>query len=289
MNPTNSKSAQQAGKAVLVKAKRNANSPFIKWLERFGFMVRGLIYFVIGLLALELAIGTGGATTSPTSAIEVIGHQPLGKLLLVLIAVGLAGYALWGVIRAILDPLGRGSDAKGLFDRAGFLFSGISYAVLLIPTVQALLNKPSGSAGSTNGVPKTLMTGPWGKYLVIAFGIFWIITGAGQLGAAYTAHFLRDLKTATMSAQEVKTATWLGKSGYAARGIVFVLIGLGILQTALAVGARQAQGFDGALAALAHAPYGGILLAAVAIGLILFGIYSAMCAKWTKIGTRRPA
>ena len=131
-----------------------------------------------------------------------------------MIAVGLAGYALWGFVRAILDPLGRGTDTKGLIDRAGFLFSGISYAALMIPTVQALLNKPSGSAqGSSSGVPASLMTGPWGKWLVIAFGIFWIAAGAGQLVAAYTAHFLRDLKTGTMSAQEVKTATWLGQTG----------------------------------------------------------------------------
>ena len=193
----------------------------------------------------------------------------------------------WGFVRAILDPLGRGTDAKGLIDRAGFFVSGISYAGLLIPTVLALLNKPGGSAqGSGTGVPATLTTGPWGKWLVIAFGLVWIVVGVAQLVIAYTAHFMRDLKTGTMSAQEVKTATWLGKIGYAARGIVVVLIGLIILQTVFAVGVKQAQGFDGALAALAHAPYGEILLGAVAIGLILFGAYSAMCAKWNKIGSR---
>ena len=113
--------------------------------------------------------------------------------------------------------------------------------------------------------------------------------GAGQLVSAYVAHFTRDLKTSTMSAQEIKTATWMGRLGFAARGIVFALIGVIILQTAFAVGVKQAQGFDGALAALAHAPYGEILLGAVAIGLILFGAYSAMCAKWNKISARRSA
>ncbi len=92
-----------------------------------------------------------------------------------------------------------------------------------------------------------------------------------------------------MSASEVKTATWLGRGGYAARGAVFGLVGLIILQTAFAVGSQQAAGFDGALAALAHAPYGNLLLGAVALGLILFGAYSAMCAKWNKVISRRPA
>ena len=133
------------------------------------------------------------------------------------------------------------------------------------------------------------MAGPWGKWLVIALGIFWIAAGAGQLASAYQARFTRDLRMSTMSAQEIKTATWVGRAGFGARGILFVLIGLITLQTVFAVGAKQAQGFDGALAALAHAPYGEILLGAVAIGLILFGVYSALCAKWNKIGSRSRA
>jgi hypothetical protein len=287
MAQTAATSAKQAGKNALADVKQTATAPWIIWLERLGFITRGLIYVVIGVLALQLAAGAGGGTTSPTSAIAVIGKQPFGKIFLAVIAVGLVGYALWGVVRAVLDPLGRGSDAKGLFDRAGFLFSGLSYALLLIPTVAALMNKPSTAASSGSGVPAGLASGPGGKWVVVAFGIIWLAIGAGQLAAAYSAHFLRDLKTSEMSADERKTATWLGKAGYAARGIVFGMIGFIILQAELAGGAQQAKGFDGALAALAHAPYGLIVLGVVALGLILFGAYSIMCAKWTRIGARR--
>ena len=290
MTTTSSNSTKQAGKAAVRQAKHAAANPWVEQLERFGFVARGLIYVIIGVLALQFAMGAGGATATPTSAIALIGRQPLGKWLLVAVAAGLAGYSLWGFVRAILDPLGRGSDAKGLIARAGFLVSGVSYGLLLIPTVLTLLNKPGAStAGNSSGVPATLTSGPFGKWLVIAFGIFWVIAGAGQLVEAYVAHFTRDLKTSTMSADEVRAATWLGRIGFAARGVVFGLIGVIILQTAFAVGAKQAQGFDGALAALAHAPNGQILLGAVAIGLIVFGIYSALCAKWNKIGARRPA
>ena len=290
MTATSSTSGKQAGKAIVHQAKDAATNPWFERLERFGFIVRGLIYIIIGVLALQLAAGAGGATATPTSAIALIGRQPAGKLLLALIVAGLVGYSLWGFVRAILDPLGRGSKLKGLMDRAGFLFSGISYGLLIIPAVLTLLDKPStSSAASTGGVPASLMSGPLGKVVIVVFGLIWIGIGAGQLLAAYMAHFTRDLKTNTMSAQEVKIATWLGKIGYAARGIVFGLIGVIILQTAFAVGTKQAKGFDGALAALAHAPYGEILLGTVAIGLILFGVYSAMCAKWNKIGGGRAA
>jgi len=290
MTTTTSNSTKQAGKAIVHQAKDASTNPWVQDLERFGFVIRGLIYAIIGVLALQLAVGAGGATATPTSAIALIGRQPLGKYLLIVVVAGLAGYSLWGFVRAILDPLGRGTDAKGLLDRAGFFFSGVSYGLLLIPTVLALLNKPSTStAGSTAGVPAALLSGPFGKWIVVAFGLIWIGIGAGQLVTAYAAHFTRDLKTGSMSQQEIKAATWLGRIGFAARGVVFGLIGVIILQTAFAVGARQAQGFDGALAALAHAPFGEILLGAVAIGLILFGLYSALCAKWNKIGARRPA
>ena len=283
-------SAKQTGKAVVHEAQHAATNPWFERLERFGFAVRGLIYIIIGVLALQLAIGAGGATATPSSAIALIGRQPAGKLLLVLVVAGLAGYSLWGFVRAILDPLGRGTKPKGLLDRAGFLFSGVSYGLLIIPAALTLLGKPStSSASSTSGVPTALLSGPTGKVLIVVFGLVWIGMGAGQLMTAYVAHFTRDLKTSSMSAQEIKTATWMGRIGFAARGIVFALIGVIILQTAFAVGAKQAQGFDGALAALAHAPYGEILLGVVAIGLILFGGYSALCAKWNKIGGGRAA
>jgi hypothetical protein len=283
-------STKQSGKAVLHKAKNVAANPWIERLERFGFVIRGLIYFIIGVLALQLALGAGGATATPTSAIALIGRQPMGQLLLVIVAAGLAGYALWGFVRAIFDPLGKGTEPKGLLARAGFLFSGVSYAVLLIPVVLTLLNKPSTStASSTAGVPAAILTGPYGKWIIVAFGLFWIAAGAAQVITGYKAKFVENLNTGAMSAQEVKLVTWLGRIGYAARGAVFALVGVIILQTAFAVGPKQAQGFDGALAALAHAPYGEILLGVVAVGLILFGAYSALCAKWNKVGIRQAA
>jgi len=284
MSETVSKSPQDVGRAAMKEAKNQAASPLIQRLERFGYIVKGVIYIVIGLLALELAIGAGGATANPTSAITLIGKQPFGKVFLVLIAIGLAGYSLWGFVRAIFDPLRRGSDAKGLLARAGFLLSGITYGLLLIPTIMTLLNKPGAvsQGNSSGGVPSALLSGPWGKWVIIAFGIFWIAAGAAQLILASKEEFMRDLKTGAMSEQQFKTLTTLGKAGYAARGVVYATIGALILETIFKHGAPQAKGFDGALAALARGPYGEVLLALVAIGLILFGAYSAYSSKWVQ-------
>src|SRR5947209_3046660 len=91
-------------------------------LARAGFVARGVIYGVIGILAVKLAVGAGGKTTNQSGALKTIAHQPLGKVLLVLVAIGLAGYALWRILHAVLGHGPEGSDSG--FDRIAALGSG---------------------------------------------------------------------------------------------------------------------------------------------------------------------
>ena len=289
MAHTPSMTARQAKNAAVAQAKRQADNPAIELLERFGFIVRGAIYVLIGFLALKLALGAGGTAANPTSVITLIGRQPYGKLLLIVVAIGLAGYSLWGFVRALLDPLHRGNDMKGLVDRAGFLFSGISYGLLLIPTLQTFFNKSTSGAQATaasGGVPASLLSGSNGQWLVMALGVFWIAIGIGQLIIAYQEQFMNYLNTGQMNAEERKSAELLGRIGYAARGIVFGLIGLILLQIAPSSTAAHGAGFDAALNTLARGPFGALELGVVAFGLVLFGAYSAVAAKWTRISSR---
>ena len=105
-----------------------AGNPWIERFARFGLIVRGIIYFVPGVFALQLALGSRVAAMTQTSAIEMIGHQAFGRALLVAVAVGLAGYALWGVIRAVFDPLRKGHSLLGIAKRLGFALSALAYA-----------------------------------------------------------------------------------------------------------------------------------------------------------------
>ncbi len=276
--------AKQNAKQIAHKAKRAASNPWVEQFERFGYLVRGLIYFIIGTLAVQLAMGAGGATTDQTGAIAVIGAQPMGKILLLLVVVGLAGYSLWGFVRAIFDPLGRGTKMKGIVERIGFLVSAVSYGALVIPTIQYLMNQPSGqSKGNPADLSAQLFAQPYGRWLVIGFGIFWTVAAAGQFYSAYTAHFIQDFRTSTMSVAEFKWASRIGRFGFAARGVVFGLIGFFVIQSGLTMDPRKAQGFDGVLLKIAQAPYGTLLLALVAFGLVAFGVYSALCARWNKV------
>ena len=222
MTTTSSQQLKSAGKKAGHDAQRAARKPWVILLARLGYVVRGLIYIVIGVLALQLATGSGGETTDATGALDVIAQQPFGKVLMFVVIAGLIGYALWGFVRALLDPLGRGTDAKGLAARAGYLLSGISYAALVFPALRLIQSKPAGTgAGGQQGIVAKLLDQPAGVWLVAGFGIFWIVSALAQWQQAYTANFMRDLKTGQMSADEEKLAERLGRVGHAARGAVY--------------------------------------------------------------------
>jgi len=290
MTTTSSQQVKSAGKKAGHEAQRAARKPWVILLARLGYVVRGLIYVVIGVLALRVASGSGGTTTDATGALDFIAKQSYGKALMLVVIAGLAGYALWGFVRALLDPLGRGSDAKGLTARAGYLLSGISYAALIFAALRLLQSKPADSGGNgQQSIVAKLLDQPAGAWLVAGFGIFWIVSALAQWQQAYTGKFMDDLKLGSMSADEEKLAERLGRIGYTARGVVYALIGWFTLQAAATMDAFRAQGIGGALTKLAQQPYGPALLGLVAFGLVIFGIYSVMCARWVKTGPRSSA
>ncbi len=262
-----------------------AASPWVEGLARLGYAARGLLYITVGVLAVRVALGDGGQTTDKNGAITAIGSQPFGKFLLALIVIGLIGYSLWGFVRAILDPLNRGTDPKGIAQRIGYAVSGLSYGALVIPTVRFIMGTSStgGSSGASQDLTAKLLSQPFGPWLVGLLGLIGMGGGLGQLFQAFTADFKKDLKFRDMSSDEQKWAIRVGRFGMAARGIVFAMMGFFILQAALHKDPGNVKGLDGALQTLVHQPYGPWLLGIVALGLVSFGVYSLLCAKWIRL------
>jgi hypothetical protein len=284
-------SAVQTAERVKDQAVQSAHqattdNPWVERLARWGYVVRGVLYGVVGLLALQVALNHGGATTDKNGAIGTIAAQPFGKLLLVLVVVGLVGYALWGFIRAILDPLHRGTDAKGIAQRIGYAVSGLSYGSLVIPTMNFLLGtgqSGQGQSGGSQEISAKLLSLPFGPWLVGLLGLIAVGGGLGQIAQAWTAGFAKDFKTGEMSADEQKWATRIGQFGLGARGVVFAMLGFFLVESALTTDPKKAQGLDGALQTLAQQPHGPWLLGIVALGLIAFGVYSVLSARWIKV------
>ena len=108
-------------------AHRVVKNTWVEPLARVGYLARGIVYVLVGVLALMVALGLRGATEDKSGALATIAHSTPGKFLLVALAIGLAGYSLWGFVRAIFDPMRKGKSPKGLAERAGFIVSAVSY------------------------------------------------------------------------------------------------------------------------------------------------------------------
>lgn len=263
-------------------AHKAAGNVWVGRFMRFGQIARGIIYAVLGVLALRLAFGTRGEDMSQTGAIEMIGHQPFGRTLLVGVAVGLAGYALWGVVRAVLDPLRKGDSPVGIAKRLGFAASGLAYAGLLFFTLSFIVGSLPHGAESTDWTAK-LLAKPFGAWLLGIIGLCCIVVSGGKVVRGWQGKFMRDLDLDRRSAAERRWALHLGRVGIVTRAVVFVILGIYLVAAAFHANPNHVTGMDGALLGLLRQPFGRPLLAVAGLGFIVFGVYSAMCARWVRI------
>jgi hypothetical protein len=267
--------------------KRAAANPLLELLERLGYVVRGALYAVMGILALGIAVSVrGGQTTDLTGSLVFLISNPFGKLVLIVAAVGLAAYSLWGFTRAIFDPLHRGSDASGYAARLGFVSSAVSYAAIVFFAVKILIGSAGASSDSTQKTIASILVHPGGGWLTVIIGLVAIGIGLGQFLEAYRATFQADLKGAEMSESERIFAISCGRFGMAARGVTFLVIGWFVIQAGIHHDPSRAQGFGGAFLFLLNQPFGRVVLGVVALGFVALGLHSFACARWIRLMAR---
>ena len=286
MSTTKSKTGIKGSIKTDVKrtAKKAEFSPLMEAVTRLGYGVRGLIYITMGLLAVQAALGKGGGLASQQDAIAAIGKQPAGLILLWVVLIGLVSYALWGVVRAVLDPLHKGHDLKGLLLRAGFLVSAFGYAILVLPTYRYITGGSQTANGSqTQKFFTSIMAMPWGRLAIGILGLAVLAGGLYQVYLGLKAGFDRQFQIYALTPDEVKLATDVGRFGTAARGVVLAIVGGLIGLAAYRANPGQPIGMDTALATLLHQPYGIWLLGIVAVGLVAFGVYSLLSAAWFRL------
>jgi hypothetical protein len=269
------RSAQRGGEAV-------AHRREFEWMARVGLLARGVVYGVVGILALKLAVGSGGKATTQRGALQTISREPFGKGLMIAMAVGLAGYAIWRLVRA---AIGHGTEQRDSgFQRVAGVVSGIAYAALCITAVKIVAGA-SSSSGSNNPRKTTAGVLSWtgGTLIVGVVGAILIGVALGQGYKGVSKKFLDSSKTAEMTLEIKRAFTAIGVFGHLARMVVFGLIGYGLLKAAIDYNPHNAIGLDGALSKLSHNPNGPFLLGVVAAGLIGFALYSIADARYRKI------
>jgi hypothetical protein len=264
------------------EGRRATHSPAFEALARIGFIARGVIYATIGLLAIQVAIHSSNEKTNQRGAMQTIEKQPFGHGLLIAVAIGLGGYALWRFVQA---AYGRGPEGGGDSSSSGrivALASGISYAAMCALAVSVLLGTSSGSSNahsSTAGV----LSWPAGRWIVGAAGVVFIGVALYQGYKGISRKFLEEDKTEKMGPTARRWITVIGVVGHLARMVAFGLIGIFVVKAAVDYAPKKAVGLDGALAKLAHQTYGTALLFVVAAGLVAFGLYSIADARYRRI------
>ncbi len=267
-----------------------ANAPPSKWIEylaRLGYAAKGLVYIIIGFLAIKTGMGTGGQVKDSGGALATLVDEPFGKTMLIIAGVGLMGYAFWRLIQAIKDPEHEGNSAKGLMKRAGYGISALLHGGLAVQAFRLIGggSDKSGDASAQDWTAK-LMEQPFGRYLVIVVGLAIMIWAVREFVAAYRAKFMSKLERPDVKPKTLDVIRTIGRIGYSARGLVSLIIGFFLLSAGLKSDSSRAKGLSGALESLLQQPYGPWLLALVGVGLLAYGVFQLVHAKYRII---RPA
>jgi len=253
----------------------------IAWLARSGYAARGVVYLIVGWLAVLAALGGGGRTTDSEGALLTILQQPFGAILLALVALGLVGYAAWRLVQASLDPDGHGTGAKGLAIRGGLLVSAISHLLLAFFALSLIVGWGTGGGDDgTQDWTAWLLQQPFGRWLVALVGLAVIGAGVAHMVKGCRARFGQHLQ---MDRDLLDKASPVCRFGLIARGVVFLIIGGFLVVAAWRFSSGEVVGLQGALQTLQQQPYGWILLAIVALGLFAFGVYSLIEARYRRI------
>ena len=261
-------------------------APWIEWFARVGYAAKALLYSVVGFLALQSALGSGGDTIGSRGALVTLVRQDYGPLILIVIAAGLFGYAAWRVAEAILDPERRGTSPKGIALRTSFAARGLIHAALGVQAVRLASGSARTRGQAVEEWTARALEAPLGAWLVIGAGAAVAGYGLYQIYRAWAAKLSRDLDLSRLSRE---AGSWLIKAsrfGIAARGVVFAISGFYLARAGYAHNARAAADTGEALDAIGQQPFGEWMLATVAFGLIAYGAYEIVQARYRVI---RPA
>lgn len=260
-------------------ARRASNSDAMGWGARAGLAARAGIYLLMGLLALAVALGKSNSPTDQRGALTEVARHSGGKVLLVLLAVGFAGYALWRFSEAAFGVVG---DGNGAGPRLKSAVRGIVYSFFAVTTVTILVGAggEESQGAQQQGLTASTMRHTGGRYLVGLVGLVIVVVGATMVYEGATRKFEKYLAMSQMSASTRSAVSRLGMVGTIARGVVIALAGALVVDAAVTYRPAKARGLDGALRTLAAQPYGKTLLGAAALGLIAFGVYGFAEARW---------
>jgi hypothetical protein len=257
-------------------------APLIDRFARFGFAIKGIVTILIGALALRYALGWGGDVTGPSGALEPLLREPFGEIILAVLATGMAAYALWMFVEAILDPERKGTSLQALAERVAFFVTGVGYTLLARGTFNLL------AAGSVTGgmtledLAAAILTPNVGRWAIGLAGTIVMVAGLLQLRLGITAAYRHTL-------QPIRSLPWraaiftTGTLGYITLGVLSLMVGHSLVQVAVRYKPSEAGGWDEALWLIAGLVEGSWLLGIASAGLICYGFYFVLLMRYREL------
>jgi Domain of Unknown Function (DUF1206) len=261
-------------------ARRASNSPAAHFLARAGLTARGVIYILIGWVAVLVALGHSSHEADQQGALQLLAGKPYGLVSLWLLAVGFAGYALWRLSEAAFGVTG---EPPGVGPRLKSLARAVIYAGLSYLTITVISGTDRSQSGRQQDITATAMQHPAGRVLVGVVGLAIVACGIVLVVEGARKKFMKYLQTARMSARTRRVVKLMGMTGTIARGLVFTLVGVLVIDAAVTHKASESGGIDKALLTLRGQPFGEFLLIIAALGLIIFGVYGLCEARWRRV------
>ena len=263
------------------KARRASDSPTAHALARAGLAARGIIYILIGWVAVLVALGRSAQEADQQGAIQLLAGKPYGLVSLWLLGIGFVGYALWRLSEAAFGVTGEGNGAG---PRLKSLGRAVIYAGFAVLTFKAISGAQSTSQShQQQDLTARVMQYPAGRWVVGIVGLAIVIAGLVLVMEGFRRKFMKYLQTGQMRPGTRRVVRLLGTVGTIARGVVFALVGVLVIDAAITHTASKSGGIDKALLTLRDQPFGVVLMLAAALGLVIFGIYGLCEARWRKV------
>jgi Domain of Unknown Function (DUF1206) len=262
--------------------------PALVTAGRFGWVAKGVVYGLVGVLAVRIAIQglesdqarDGRGEASQLGAVAEIADTSFGTVALWVVAIGLALYVLWRLISIVLPAE---NSAATWVTRAGYLVSAVMYSFLAWTALSFATQDRAGRGTATEDAKverftREVMDMSAGRWLVGALGIAVVGVGLYFVYKGLRATFRDDLEPGGVGPVSHESIVTLGRVGWVGRGIVTGLVGWFLTSAAIEVRPGRAQGFDGSLREVTDSTFGPALVGLAAVALVVYGVFCVISA-----------
>ncbi len=251
----------------------------IERIRKIGIITKGFVYVLIGLLTLLAAMNIGGKVAGKNGVISFLQDQVFGNIILILLAVGLFGYAIWRIYSGLMDAKNEGKDKVGTVKRVGYVISGVIYGLLGVSVFYSVIGN-SGNGDTKESAANFLLNQSYGQILMVAVALIMLGVGVYQFYKGISMKFLEDIDIR----KNIESREALEKSGmigFIARGFSFAIFAYFAFRAAMQDNANAVEGVEGMFNFIQGFKMGDVLMGIMAIGLLCYGVYQYFLARYS--------